>query len=41
MRQVGDPSADALIDELAGTEQIRAVSRILRTLVDNDQPLLD
>ena len=41
MRQVGDPSADALIDELARTEQIRAVSRILRTLVDNDQPLPD
>ena len=41
MRQVGDPSADALIDELARTEQIRAVSRILRHLVDNDQPLPD
>jgi ER-bound oxygenase mpaB/B'/Rubber oxygenase, catalytic domain len=39
MRQVGDPSADALIDELARTEQIRAVSRILRHLVDNDQSL--
>ncbi len=41
MRQAGDPSADALIDELARTEQIRAVSRILRHLVDNDQPLPD
>jgi hypothetical protein len=41
MRQVGDPSADGLIDELACTEQIRAVSRILRHLVDNDQPLPD
>jgi hypothetical protein len=37
MRQVGDPSADVLIDELARTEQIRGVSRILRHLVDNDQ----
>ena len=41
IRQVGDPSADGLIDELARTEQIRAVSRILRHLVDNDQPLPD
>jgi ER-bound oxygenase mpaB/B'/Rubber oxygenase, catalytic domain len=41
MRQVGDPSADALINELARTEQIREVSRILRHLVDNDQPLPD
>jgi ER-bound oxygenase mpaB/B'/Rubber oxygenase, catalytic domain len=41
MRQVGDPSADALIEELARTEQIRAVSQILRNLVDNDQPLPD
>ena len=37
MRQAGDPSADVLIDELARTEQIRGVSRVLRHLVDNDQ----
>lgn len=41
MRQVGDPSADAVVDELARTQQIRGVSRILRHLVDNDQPLPD
>jgi hypothetical protein len=28
-----------VIDELARAEQIRAVSRVLRTLVDNDQPV--
>jgi hypothetical protein len=39
LRQAGDPSADALIDELARTRQIRAVSRVLRHLVDNDQPV--
>lgn len=39
LRQVGDSSADAVIGELARTRQIRAVSRILRHLVDNDQPL--
>jgi hypothetical protein len=37
LRQVGDPSGDAVLAELAGTEQIRAVSRVLRTLVENDQ----
>jgi uncharacterized protein (DUF2236 family) len=40
-RHSGDPSADAVIGELARTEQIRAVSRILRDLVDNDQPVPD
>ncbi len=37
----GDASADAVIGELARTQQIRAVSRILRQLVDNDQPVPD
>jgi ER-bound oxygenase mpaB/B'/Rubber oxygenase, catalytic domain len=39
LRRAGDPSADAVIGELAHTQQIRAVSRILRHLVDNDQPI--
>jgi ER-bound oxygenase mpaB/B'/Rubber oxygenase, catalytic domain len=39
LRRAGDPSADAVIDELARTEQIRAVSHALRHLVDNDQPV--
>jgi uncharacterized protein (DUF2236 family) len=41
LRQAGDPSADAVIGELARTDQIRAVSRVLRHLVDNDQPVPD
>jgi hypothetical protein len=41
LRRVGDPSADAVIDDLAHTQQIRAVSHVLRTLVDNDQPVPD
>lgn len=41
MRQLGDPSADAVIDELARTQQIRAVSHVLRHLVENDQPVPD
>ena len=41
LRLLGDPSADAVVHELARTQQIRAVSRILRTLVDNDQPVPD
>jgi hypothetical protein len=41
LRRAGDPSADAVIGELARTQQIRAVSRILRHLVDNDQPVPD
>ncbi len=41
LRRAGDPSADAVIDELARTQQIRAVSSILRHLVDNDQPVPD
>lgn len=39
LRRAGDPSADAVISELAQTEQIREVSRILRHLVDNDRPV--
>ncbi len=39
LRQAGDPSADAVIEELARTQQIRAVSGVLRHLVDNDQPV--
>jgi hypothetical protein len=41
LRQAGDPSGDAVIDELARTQQIRTVSRVLRHLVDNDQPVPD
>ena len=39
MRRVGDLTADAMIEELARTQQIRAVSHVLRNVVDNDQPL--
>ena len=39
LRQAGDASADAVIGELARTQQIRTVSRVLRQLVDNDQPV--
>jgi uncharacterized protein (DUF2236 family) len=39
MRQVGDPSADSVVYELARTQQIRSVSRTLRDLVENDQPV--
>lgn len=41
MRLAGDPSADAVVEELARTQQIRGVSHILRHLVDNDQPVPD
>src|SRR5581483_11582471 len=40
-RRAGDPSADVVIGDLARTQQIRAVSQILRHLVDNDQPVPD
>jgi hypothetical protein len=36
LRRAGDPSADAVVEELARMEQIRSVSRILRHLVDNE-----
>jgi ER-bound oxygenase mpaB/B'/Rubber oxygenase, catalytic domain len=39
LRQEGDPTADAVIQELAETGEIRAVSKVLRHLVDNDQPI--
>lgn len=39
LRHAGDPSADDVIGELAHTQQIRSVSRVLRHLVDNDQPV--
>jgi uncharacterized protein (DUF2236 family) len=39
LRRAGDPSADAVIQELARTHQVRAVSAVLRHLVDNDQPV--
>lgn len=39
LRRAGDSSADAVIGDLARTQQIRAVSRLLRHLVDNDQPV--
>ncbi|HTU86376.1 MAG TPA: oxygenase MpaB family protein [Solirubrobacteraceae bacterium] len=39
MRHLGDPSADAVVRELARTQQIRGVSRVLRHLVENDQPV--
>jgi len=39
LRQAGDPSADALIEELARAEQVRVVSDVLRTLTYNDQPV--
>jgi uncharacterized protein (DUF2236 family) len=41
LRRAGDPTADAVIGDLARTQQIRGVSRILRHLVDNDQPIPD
>jgi hypothetical protein len=41
LRRAGDPSADAVIGELARTQQIRTVSRVLRHFVDNDQPVPD
>jgi uncharacterized protein (DUF2236 family) len=39
LRQEGDPSADAVVEELAETGEIRAVSKVLRYLVDNDQAI--
>ena len=39
LRQAGDPSTDAVIEELARTEQVRAVSDVLRNLTYNDQPV--
>jgi uncharacterized protein (DUF2236 family) len=39
LRAVGDPSVDALVADLARSGHVRAVSRVLRSLVDNDQPV--
>jgi hypothetical protein len=39
LRHAGDPSADAVIDDLARTGEIRAVGGVLRHLIDNDQPV--
>ena len=39
LRMVGDPTVDGLVDDLARSGQVRAVSRVLRSLVDNDQPV--
>jgi uncharacterized protein (DUF2236 family) len=39
LRAAGDPSVDGVVDELARSGEIRAVSRVLRHLVDNDQPV--
>ena len=39
LRHGGDPSADAVIEELARTDQVRTVSDVLRSLTYNDQPV--
>jgi len=39
LRQAGDPSADAVIEELARAGKVRAVSDVVRTLTYNDQPV--
>jgi hypothetical protein len=39
LRHAGDPSADAVIEELARTDQVRTVSDVLRSLTFNDQPV--
>jgi hypothetical protein len=39
LRLQGDPSVDAIVDELARTGEIRTVSELLRHLVDNAQPV--
>jgi hypothetical protein len=39
LRRAGDSSADAVIDDLARAEQVRAVSGVLRSLTYNDQPV--
>ena len=41
LRRAGDPSADAVVYELARSQQIRTVSHALRHLVDNHQPVPD
>jgi ER-bound oxygenase mpaB/B'/Rubber oxygenase, catalytic domain len=39
LRRAGDPSADAVIEDLACTEQVRTVSDVMRNLTYNDQPV--
>jgi hypothetical protein len=39
LRLVGDPALDAIVDELAASGEIRTVSKLLRSLVDNAQPV--
>jgi hypothetical protein len=39
LRAVGDPSVDAVVDEVAARGQVRAVGGALRQLIDNDQPV--
>jgi hypothetical protein len=39
LRAVGDPSVDGLVEDIARSGDVRAVSRVLRSLVDNDQPV--
>jgi hypothetical protein len=39
LRAVGDPSVDRLVEDLARSGDVRAVSRVLRSLIDNDQPV--
>ena len=39
LRLAGDPTLDAIVDELARTGEIRTVSKLLRHLVDNAQPV--
>jgi uncharacterized protein (DUF2236 family) len=39
LRLVGDPDLDPIVDELARTGEIRTVSKLLRHLVDNAQPV--
>jgi hypothetical protein len=39
VRHAGDSSADAVIEELARTDQVRTVSDVLRSLTYNGQPV--
>jgi hypothetical protein len=38
MRQIGDPLADGVIDELFAKSEITAVNDLMRTLVSNEFP---
>ena len=39
LRATGDPSVDAVVEEVAARGEVRAVSGALRNLIDNDQPV--